>query len=322
MAKWLTGLVAVVALIWGGWWWFGSGAAERGIIAGIEAARAQGWRIEYDDLSVVGFPSRFDTTVTDPRVTTPDGDILWSAPFVQAFALAYRPNHVIAVAPPEMTLDLPGNAIDITNEALRGSVIVTPSTTPVLDQSTVEGMAVRVALADLWGEAATALLATRQAGTETAHDVALSLSDITLSPAIRDLLDTQGQLPDRIDAVKVEAEIGLTDAVGPGRQPIIQTVLLRRGEIVWGDIRADLTGEVAVDADGRPDGALTLALEGWEPLMAGAVAQGLLTTGEAAILNAGVAGLAGNDGIARVPVTVSNGTVSVFGLQVVVLPPS
>lgn len=316
----MTIVTVVVAALWSGWWFIGSRAAQQGAIAGIDAARAQGWTIAYDDLSVAGFPNRFDTTVSEPRVTTPDGTVEWSAPFVQVFSLAYRLNHVIAVAPPRMSFEVPGEAIDVTNADLRASVVLSASAQPVLDRSTVTMEALRVALADLWVEVATGRFATRQAGGETAHDVALSLSRLTLSPSVRAALDPAERLPELIDGVEIEVEVGLTDAVGPGRTPQVQSVLIRRAEVTWGETRANLAGEVSVGSDGFPAGALMLGLRNWEPLILNAVAQGLLTPGEAAVLNGGIGGLARSDGEAQVPVTLADGQLSVLGLPIAVLP--
>lgn len=320
MAKWLTIVTVVIAVLWSGWWIFGSQAAQRGVQAGIEAARSEGWRIAYDDLSLKGFPSRFDTTVTAPDVTTPDGALRWSAPFLQVFALAYRPNHLIAVAPNEMTVEIPGDAIDIATADLRGSIVMSVGTQPVLDRTTITAQALRVAMADLWVEIETGQFASRQAGGATAHDVALSLAEIALAPAVRDTVDPSNQLPDRIDGLVLEARVDLTEAIRAGRQPSVETVALRRAEVIWGETRLNLTGEVMVNSAGRPDGTLTLSMRNWAPLIAAAVAQGALTRGEAAILTAGIGGLVDADGVAQVPVTVAAGKVSVLGLPVAVLP--
>lgn len=320
MAKWLTVVTVVIAVLWSGWWLFGSQAVERGILGGVQSARTEGWRIEYDEVSISGFPSRFDTTVTGPQVTTPDGALRWTAPFAQVFALAYRPNHLIAVAPNEMTLEVPGNVIDVTNADLRGSVVVTASAQPVLDRSTVTAQALRIAVADLWVEVGAGQFASRQAGNETVHDAALTLSDIDLAPALRAIVDPGERFPGQIDSLAVEAEVGLSGAIGAAGQSLIESVTLHRGELLWGETRANLRGKLTIDTTGRPEGTLTLSLNGWEPLVAAAVAQGALSLGQSAILSAGIGGLSDVDGTAQVPVTIANGQVSVLGLPIAVLP--
>ncbi|WP_179378779.1 DUF2125 domain-containing protein [Jannaschia marina] len=296
MVKWLTILAVALGLLWSGWWFLGSRAAEQGIRTGLDAARLQGWDIAYEDLSVVGYPSRFDTTLAAPSVTTPDGAIRWSAPFLQVFALAYRPNHVIAVAPPEMTVEVPGEAVDITNGDLRASVVVTPSTAPVLDRTAVTTESLRVALADLWVEVAAGQFATRQAGSEEAHDVALTLTDVVLSPAVRAALDPAAEMSERLDSVAVEATATLSEAIGAGRAPRMQALDLRRAEVIWGDVSADLTGDLTVDAAGVPSGTLTLRAKGWETVLRAVAGAGLIPTERLPLLSAGLAGMADADG--------------------------
>lgn len=321
MAKWLTILTVMIAVIWGGWWVFGAQAVERSLLAAVQAARQDGWRIDYADLSVSGFPSRFDTTVTAPQVTTPDGAIAGSAPFLQVFALAYRPNHVIAVAPPQMAVEVPGDVIDVTNGDLRASVVVSASTQPVLDRSILTGETLRIAVADLWAEVARAQVSTRQAGSDATHDLAVALTRIDLSPALQAALDPSGQLPGQIDSLTMDATLTLSDAPGVGRTPVLDAVSLTRAALTWGETRATLAGDIGIGPGGRASGALTLSLRGWEPLLAAVQAQGVLTTAQATILGAGVAGLVNADGAAQVPVTLDAGRIRVLGLPVAVLPP-
>ena len=320
MIKWLTGIAAVVALAWSGWWVIGSRALDRALKEGIEAARAQGWRIDYDDLSVAGFPNRFDTTMTAPHVTTPGGAVDLTAPFVQVFALAYRPNHVIAVAPREMALEVPGEVIEITDADLRGSLVTTGAADPVLDRSTVTAEGLRIAVADLWAEIGTGRFATRTVGDATRHEIGLSLSDIALSPAARAALDPEERLPQRLDGIEVDVVVALTDAVGAGRDPRPTALDVQRLEIVWGETRAALTGALDVGPGGLPEGDLVLALEGWAPLLEAAAAGGLIPAGQARLLAAGIGGLADGAGVANVPVTVAEGRIGVMGLPLGSLP--
>ncbi len=318
MLRGLTILALTLAAGLSGYWFVGSRAVERGAVAGVEEARLAGWTIAYDDLSVAGFPNRFDTTVTRPRVTTPDGAVRWAAPFLQVFALAYGPRHLIVVAPDEMTVELPGDAVDIRSADLRGSFVVTDEAPPALDHSTVTTDTLRIALADLWVEIGAGQLSTRLIGAQNAHQVSLSLTDVTLAPA---LLAASGTLPDRIEAIGMDADLGLSEPVGPGRASRVETLLLRRAEAVWGDSRVALSGEMTVAADGTQDGAFTLALTRWRPLLDVLVERDLLTGAGAALLGAGIAGLADEDGVAQVPLTLTSGQVGVLGVPLLALPP-
>ncbi len=107
----LTIIVLALAAIYGAYWVFGASMVERTATSRAELMRLEGWKIDYDDLSTRGFPSRFDTTVTALDVEIPSGDLAWSAPFVQALSLAYKPNEVILALPESQTITL-GHGVD------------------------------------------------------------------------------------------------------------------------------------------------------------------------------------------------------------------
>ena len=99
----LAWIVAVLTALWGGYWFVGSSALESATLRGVDDLRAQGNTLDYSDLSLQGFPNRFDMTVTDPVFVSAQNGFGWKAPFVQSFALSYRPNEVIVVFPDSQT---------------------------------------------------------------------------------------------------------------------------------------------------------------------------------------------------------------------------
>ena len=114
-------VVALLAALYGGYWFIGQSQIERRAEAALADLEARGWDVAYSDLSTTGFPSRFDTTVSDIALTSPDGGIAWAAPFVQVFALSYRPNRIIAAWPDMQSLAVGGQRLDIAAQGLRAS---------------------------------------------------------------------------------------------------------------------------------------------------------------------------------------------------------
>ena len=92
----LVWVVIAVAVTWGGYWFVGARALETGAQAWFQAQTEAGLVAERSDLSVSGFPNRFDLTVTDLRLADPDAGFGWTAPFVQILSLSYKPWHIIA----------------------------------------------------------------------------------------------------------------------------------------------------------------------------------------------------------------------------------
>ncbi|WGH79960.1 DUF2125 domain-containing protein [Jannaschia ovalis] len=297
MVKWLTVLACVAGALWGGWWFVGATAVERGALSAIEAARTGGWRIAYDDLSVAGFPNRFDTTVTDVDALGPDGWGL-AAPFLQVFALSYRPNHVIAVAPPSLTVATPAGPVEVTNEDLRASAVLTASRTPTLRRATLVASEVTVSGRDGGIALGNGQLSTRQAGGPAAYDLSLRLGALRPDRFLLSLVDPAGTLPEAIRLVSVDATARLDRPLEAGAEPRIEALELRAAALRWGPVEADLAGDIAIGADGLPRGALMLELAGWEVLLKLAVEGGLIPRDRQPLIAAGLGGMARDGRIA------------------------
>ncbi|WP_439117971.1 DUF2125 domain-containing protein, partial [Nereida ignava] len=86
--RWIIGACLAAAVLWAGYWFVGSTAAERGAKAWFADRSAQGWVADYDSIETRGFPSRFDTTINALELADPRTGWAWSAPFFQVFALS------------------------------------------------------------------------------------------------------------------------------------------------------------------------------------------------------------------------------------------
>ncbi|MEM9796795.1 MAG: DUF2125 domain-containing protein [Pseudomonadota bacterium] len=303
--RWLVILVTVAALAWSGWWWLGASALERGLDAAVTAARSDGWQIDYEGASVRGFPNRFDTTLTDVTITPPDGSITWQGPFLQALALSYRPNHVIAVAPPEQRLSLPDGTVDIRSDDLRGSAIFSASAEPVLRRATIVADTLTVEGAGLRASMAAGQLALREAEAPAAYDVAASLSDLDLGDAV----GLQPGIIDRIDVdstLQLDAPITVTGTTPPSPTEI----QVRRAEIAWSDALLSATGTLRLDHLGRPSGDLLLEADGWQSLFDTLQQEGLIPSDQAPLLRAGLEGMA-VDGRVEIPITIDAGQIRI-----------
>ena len=260
-------VVAVLAALWSGWWAIGSRGVAAGLRAGAEEARADGWTLAWDDLAVRGFPNRFDTTVTAPRVAPPDGAWAWTAPFVQVFALSYRPNHVIAVAPPTQKLDLGGDTVEIASEDLRASLVVAPGPALALREARLTGEGLSLAG---FGEAVAVgglRVAMRATGEADDYEIALGLANVTPPGALR--ARVSADLPAEIGAVELDAVAALDAPVdrhmaGP---PGVAALELRRAELRWGAVRITAAGTLRPDAAGRAEGEIAVTLADPEALL-------------------------------------------------------
>lgn len=305
--RWLTIGVAVLAVLWGGWWLVGSAAVERGAVAGIAEARARGWDVTYDALSVAGFPNRFDVTVDAPRVASPDGDWTWSAPFVQIFALSYRPNRLIAVAPHEMTIGGRAATVAVTSDDLRASAALTASLRPELIRATLVGTGIATAGTGLDATLDRVQVSVRKAEGEAEYDVALDLAGLRPGEALRGAVDPFGTLPATVDSLDVDMHATLDRPLEAGGRPALTALRVSDARLVWGDLRLSLAGAVEIGPDGVPEGALTLDAAGWQAALRLAASLGIVPAERLPLLTAGLAGMAEEDGTASFEITFAGG---------------
>ena len=67
----LTVLVVAVMVLWGGYWFVGARALDAAVTQWADGLPAQGTEASYTDISVQGFPNRFDLTIADPVIGDP-----------------------------------------------------------------------------------------------------------------------------------------------------------------------------------------------------------------------------------------------------------
>ena len=317
----LLAFVLIAALAWGGYWFIGSSAVERGLTAWFEDRRAAGWIADYSTLNTAGFPSRFDTTITDLELADPNTGVAWSAPLFQILALSYRPNHIIAALPNSQTLATPFERIDITSDQMRGSVVFEAGTSLTLNHSAFVMDNVALTGSAGWSMALdTGRFATRQTvGRENAHDMAFEALGFAPTAATRDTLDPAALLPSTVETLKIDATLGFDApwdrfAIEDAR-PNITTVDLALLQASWGTLDLRATGELTINAQGVPTGRITVKATNWREMLDMAVAAGAVPTALAPTVERGLeilAGLSGTDQTLDAPLSFQNGFVS-FG---------
>ena len=178
---------------WSGWWWIGSTAQQTALTAWVDDRQKAGWVADYQDLSVKGFPNRFDTKVTDLNLADPRSGWAWKTPELQILMLSYQPNHIIAVLPSEQIISTPDERITVASGDIRASVKFDADTALALNATTAEMKAVKLISNAGWtSEMKQAKFATRQTtGRDNAHDIFFQADDLkpaeqTLAPELRE----------------------------------------------------------------------------------------------------------------------------------------
>ncbi len=311
--KRLTILVLVIAAVYSGYWFLGTQTVKDAALNGIASAQQDGWQIDYSDLSMVGFPSRFDTTVTDVSVSPPDGLWSWQAPFLQVFALSYQPNNVIVAFPPTQSLRVGDETLQITAKELRASAGVYANTDLSLKAVTVEAGSSAVASGLGWiVKWDRALLALRDTpGAERSYDFYIDADQIGLPNGFAARIDAEDQLTDTIAGITVDGRVVLDQQLDRHAiEPLAEVIELTSFVLDWGQISVSAKGEVQIDSAGIPEGRITFKTVQWPILIDLAERSGLIDPGIVPTVTNLANAMAGDGGTLEVPISFQSGFMS------------
>lgn len=313
----LTYLVLALAAIYAGYWFIGASAVEKGMKSQIAKMNEAGWDISFSDLSTEGFPSRFDTSATDLSLTTPNAGLTWTAPFVQANALSYQPNNVIAVFPDQQEITIDGQSIVVNSDGLRANVAVAAGTDLDLSNLTAEVGAMTLELTSGPLTSITdGLIAVRPSGAPLTYDAFLNLDNLALPPALRAVLDPSGSLPDTFSQTVIDAQVTFDakldrHALSAKKLPLIDKIVLNGATLSWGTIELRGSGELTIDLGGVPTGQITLNAQNWPDVLQIATKTGVIDPQIANTMRNAGRLLSGGSTDISLPLNFSNGLMSI-----------
>lgn len=319
-------IVLAAALLWSGYWVIGSRGVASGITAWFDDRRAEGWVADYDAFAVRGFPNRFDATWQALTLADPETGIAWTMPQFQLLALSYRPNHVIAAWPKEMTVATPTDRLTVTNGRLRASLRLAPNTAMELETSVLEGRDIAFSGAETGSLAELHLAAERQA--ETTYRIGLDARDLSPpAPVLRGVFGDQA-LPDTMEMAHLDATVAFDrpwdiSAIEDSR-PQPTSIALTDLSAKWGVMEFRATGDLEIDAAGRASGPLTLQAKEWQEMLA--IAEATEAMSDIVIMAVRgmlqmLANASGNPNSIDVDLTLDNGIVLYGALPVAQIPP-
>lgn len=320
---------AAFALLYSGYWAVGAYALNRAIPAWADARRDEGWQVQWTEARVRGFPSRFDTTLVDPQFADPQTGWAWQGDFLQLLALSYRPNHLIAVLPPDHQLTTPQQRYAINQDRARASVVLTLEAQSQIDRVTVVIEAPRWDAPDWSTSAQSVRLATRRLpDSPLAHDLGVLAEAVVLPAALKLRLDPEGLLPAALDRLRLDATLGF-DAPWDRRAlenapPRPTAVVLREARATWGRLDLRLSADLTVDEAGLVSGQMTLQAQNWREGLAVADRAGLMSPAMLPVLENAFASMAqASDGqaVLDIPLTLRAGRVSVGFVPIGQIPP-
>lgn len=272
-------VIITAASLYAGYWFVGSSGANAGFERWFEERRNEGWVAEVESIETRGFPSRFDTTLTDISLADPDTGVAYSAPFLQIFALSYKPEHLIAVWPNEQTLSSPFGKAAITSADMRASLIVKKSTSLALEKAnfTADSVDVRMDTGETLGATKALMAVELKPAAQNTYHFGVDLKEVVL-PEPKGLRLEAGLLPDALEYARgdvtaaFDAPWDLNALQSARPQPTRIDVKLI--EAKWGQLELRLAGGFDVDSDGRASGQITIKAQNWRDILALSAATG------------------------------------------------
>jgi hypothetical protein len=269
-------LLILVSALWSGYWFAGSTVLRNGADQWFADQAARGMTAEKTGLTVSGFPNRFDLTVEGVVLSDPQSGIGWQAPFVQVFAMTWKPWHIIAALPPDQVIRLPDQDIALASTGLRASLRSKPSTDVPLAAAIIESDSLLATSSKGWSVGAARSVASISADEEVegagdqpnAYVLALDIADFAPGPL--EPIATKANLPPTISALRIVATATLTaplDRRAGDVRPQIVTLKLDDCSLAWGDLGVTAKGELAPDPAGFAAGRIEIAVTNWDRLV-------------------------------------------------------
>lgn len=304
MRKLLFLMVALVAL-WSGYWFVGSNAVRKGVNGWFADASAQGLVAENTGVTVAGFPNRWDLTVDGLHLADLDAAFGWKAPFVQVFAMTWKPWHIIAAFPPEQTVFVPDDVITLTSEDLKASLRAAPSTDLPLAEVRLAGASLGLKSQQGWtlglGEFTLGLRADPALG-DAGYELGFDLAPLTPDPAfvarvravaIPDL--PQSDLPDTVESLWGSVYLGFSaplDRHVGETKPYLTRIEVNQLNAAWGKLALTAKGLIEADDQGFAAGDILVEVTNWDRLPAILVAAGVVKPEMAPTIARGMQALA------------------------------
>ncbi|SLN55381.1 hypothetical protein PEL8287_02966 [Roseovarius litorisediminis] len=325
--RFLLTIILAASGLWAGYWFVGSIGLKTGFESWFEARRAEGWATDYSDLSIQGFPNRFDTNLIDLSLADPETGIAWEAPFFQILALSYRPSHVIAVWPHKQLIATPLEKYDIQSDDMRASLVLAATTSLELERSTLTAKNFQVSPANsdnLTRISALTLAAEHMADKGDAiYRLGISTDGLMPSESWRMHVDPTGTLPQALDALRADLTVQFDkpwdrSAIEVSR-PQIRLIRIKIAEARWGQLELQAAGEVSVDKSGLPTGEITIKAKNWRDILKLAGSSGAMPDVLVETLESGLSmmsQLAGNPKTLDIPLGFRNGRIMLGPLPI------
>ena len=116
-------IIFSATLIWSAYWTIGAQRTKAGLNTWLTEKNDAGFDIHIEDISLWGFPNRFDVTMTPVWIEADQWGFSWRGAFLQILRLSYDRDHTIFVFPERHELKLDNRDVTIFSDRMRASSV-------------------------------------------------------------------------------------------------------------------------------------------------------------------------------------------------------
>jgi hypothetical protein len=267
MKRFVIRVLVLLAVLWCGWWALASYGVSQAVASWVEARRDQGVQLEAQTAQG-GFPLNIATQLTSFQISDPKGAATISATGGSIKARTYWPGHIDINLPQDpILMEESGarTAFQATNGQLR--LRLRPGFALELASLQLDADAIALRLNDTELLSLTELdVAADQSRADRArYDLRITADALTPGALPRQLLALPADWPAMFDSFTAT---GSTTFDGPLTRtsfddipPQFRQITLSALQIIWGEVSLNGTGALDVDAQGIPEGAVTVQIK-------------------------------------------------------------
>ncbi|MFD2740195.1 DUF2125 domain-containing protein [Sulfitobacter aestuarii] len=274
---------AMLAALWSGWWWLVATGTERFLDQAAQTSAGEGWQLDFAGFEIGGYPLRLEGELAQPTLTAPARGLSVAADRLGLSAPAYWPGHVsLGLPETPISLQSPSGTARLELSDGHGVLRLRPGAALELQrlQLIVAAWRLENDLGELIAGDVLRGLAEQDAQDAATYHISMDAGELTPGAALRGLLDLPAEWPVTFDGFAAEMRATFDRPFDrharADRLPQPRALDLARLEAIWGALRLSAAGQLSIDAEGIPTGALRLEVENWPMLLDLAQAAGLL----------------------------------------------
>ncbi|WP_386625371.1 DUF2125 domain-containing protein [Sulfitobacter geojensis] len=261
--------IAVLGVLWGGWWMLATTALQSGLNTWLAERRAAGWQADVRAIELSGFPIKFNVALDSLSLSDPKTGLRLAADRLDVVAPAYWPADVTVRLPQTpVHIATPPVSLTITVPDAQAAVRLRPGLALELDRISTTGGALQINLPQ--GKLLTAQgfsAAMTQVETPETYQFALDASQLVPAGIVRSVLSLPVDWPLALDDLSVEGTVAFDAPLDrftlENRRPQPREIAVQHATLNWGPLKLNLQGALRIDASGIPDGQLDLLVDNW-----------------------------------------------------------